>query len=806
MSWSNYDDVLEQLRGYGLEVDHLVVDDRLHRVRTTEDKSGQGSGWYVLHEMRVDDGEVLIVGAFGDYRQGDNGHGNHQKIALKKRQLTDEQRAAMKARLKEDRKRAEAQRRKRAEKAALRAQKAWSKMLTSGESDYLRRKGVQAHGLRFSPQGNLVIPVLDGAGMLHGLQVIYADPQSRPGDKKGIDKDFWPAGLAKRGHFHLIGAPTWIVLVAEGYATAASLHEATGLPVAVAFDAGNLQPVAEALRKRYRTAKILICADDDFATPGNPGITYADNAALAVSGAWVAPRFDADPFRTDLAAAPIDLDPATKGDERKALKQEIERIRAGRPRLTDFNDLHQLEGVHAVRVQIEEKIAALGWKPGEGSGADNTTQGGGENALRPITSPLELLERYTLIYGGGGAVFDAWEHDVIPLSDMRDACASREIHRIWMEHPERKLCRKLEVGFDPAGLAPEIKCNLWGGWPTTPKKGRCEALLDLLEYLCSAEDNPHEIFKWALKWLAYPIQHPGAKMKTSLVFHGPQGAGKNMFFEAYAAIYGKYARVIDQAAVEDNHNDWASAKLFMIADEVVARQELYHTKGKLKALITGDQIRINPKHVAAREERNHMNLVFLSNEVQPLVLEEGDRRYTIIWTPPDLPLNFYQDVGDEIKEGGIEALHDYLLNLDLGDFSPHTKPPMTKSKADLIDLGLDSTDRFMRAWLSEEIDGIPVVPCLSSELFKLYQIWCRRVGIHKAAPQHILLARLGKRRDVKKAKARYGFEGNVKMAAFVFPEGQFDPPDGSTQAPWLKKCSEEFNTALEDFKRGSDDF
>jgi hypothetical protein len=85
-----------------------------------------------------------------------------------------------------------------------------------------------------------------------------------------------------------------------------------------------------------------------------------------------------------------------------------------------------------------------------------------------------------------------------------------------------------------------------------------------------------------LKWIAYPIQHPGAKMKTTLVVHGPQGTGKNLFFEALMSIYGEYGDVLDQSALEDKFNDWASRKLFMIADEVVARSDVYHIKNKLK--------------------------------------------------------------------------------------------------------------------------------------------------------------------------------------------------------------------------------
>ena len=166
----------------------------------------------------------------------------------------------------------------------------------------------------------------------------------------------------------------------------------------------------------------------------------------------------------------------------------------------------------------------------------------------------------------------------------------------------------------------------------------------------------------------------------------------------------------------------------MIADEVVARQELYHVKNKLKSFVTGEWIRINPKNVAAHDERNHVNLVFLSNESQPLVLEKDDRRYTIIHTPEKLDAEFYQQVRDELNAGGIAALHHYLLNLDLGDFDEHTKPPMTKAKEHLIDQSLDSVQRFIGDWTAGEIDSAPFIPCLGRHLFSIYRKWCDQVG------------------------------------------------------------------------------
>ncbi|MCK7495158.1 MAG: DUF5906 domain-containing protein [Comamonadaceae bacterium] len=103
-------------------------------------------------------------------------------------------------------------------------------------------------------------------------------------------------------------------------------------------------------------------------------------------------------------------------------------------------------------------------------------------------------------------------------------------------------------------------------------------------------------------------------MKTALVVHGLQRVGKNFFFESYMQIYGNYGQVIDQDALEDKYNDCFSRKLFLVADEVIARQEMYHVKNKLKGMISGTRIRINPKNVKSYWETNHCNIIFLSNE------------------------------------------------------------------------------------------------------------------------------------------------------------------------------------------------
>jgi len=771
---SNYEDVLSQLTAAGLVVQQLEVG-KLRRCRVEGDKEKRG--WYHLHEMRLANGDDLIVGSYGVWRGAEN---NATKVEIKKNDLSAEQRESLRKRLAEDKRLAEIARKADAERAAAQASAAWKKCTEQGHCDYLDRKGIGAHGVRFSPSGAMVVPMLDVNGKIHGLQVIRG--KAKVGDRRALDKEFWPRGLTMKGKFHLLGmaASSQVILVAEGYATAASLFEATGLPVAVAYSANNLAPVASALHGRYKTARILICADDDCFSEGNPGITAASAAAMEVGGAFVAPIF------TDQAARQDAFD--AKGQK-----------------LTDFNDLHALEGLHVVRTQVEARLTALNWRMATRPAA--TPQGAGnsvKNPLRPIETVDELLERYALVYGQGGTVFDHQEHCLLPLSDMRDVCMGRYIHREWCDHPERQIVRIENVGFDPAGTDKTIECNLWAGWPTTPQAGKCEYLIDLLRYMCAGDSKPEELFQWVIRWLAYPIQHPGAKMQTTLVVHGPQGTGKNMFFEVVMAMYGRYGRVIDQGAIEDKFNDWASRRLFLIADEVVARSDLYHIKNKLKSIITGEWIRINPKNMAAYDERNHVNLVFLSNEAMPTIVEQDDRRHAVIWTPEKLSADFYTGLKAEIDAGGGAALHHYLLHLDLGDFGPSTKPPMTDAKRTLIDQSLDSPSRFVLAFEAGDVDGFPakgrpavLTPCLSQDFYDLYCEWCRRHGIKALSSPKFGIAVDRKHKGVVERK-RIGGTGNP-VRVLHLPDGH-KKPDTASESDWLADRIQVFKDALKDFK------
>jgi putative DNA primase/helicase len=173
--------------------------------------------------------------------------------------------------------------------AASMAQKQWDSASEQGHSDYLQRKGIAGHGVRFarhSKGDTLLIPVMDTSGQLCNIQRVFAN-----GDKR-----FYTGGKVSGG-FHLIGgadagAAVWL-LIAEGYATGAALYEATGYPVAIAFSASNLKHIAALMQQQYPDKRLLLCADDDSETEQNTGkntgVIAAKEAAAAIGGLWCKP-------------------------------------------------------------------------------------------------------------------------------------------------------------------------------------------------------------------------------------------------------------------------------------------------------------------------------------------------------------------------------------------------------------------------------------------------------------------------------------------------------------------------------------
>lgn len=247
-----------------------VADGKLHRYRVDSDKSGSKNGWYVLH---LDD---KPFGAFGSWKTGQS----ETWTPVSFQTMSQVERKALAARMVEARQARDTEQAAVQASARKRAHDLWEKAQPAcGNHAYLVRKAVPAYGIRLLRQ-QLVVPLRDVDGTLHSLQFIGADGR----------KTFLTGGR-KRGCYCAIGKPDGALCICEGYATGASIYQATGHATAVAFDAGNLEPVARALRGKFPRLRLILCADNDTATAGNPGLRYAEAAARAVGGFLAVPLF-----------------------------------------------------------------------------------------------------------------------------------------------------------------------------------------------------------------------------------------------------------------------------------------------------------------------------------------------------------------------------------------------------------------------------------------------------------------------------------------------------------------------------------
>lgn len=271
----------------------LIADGAIHRFST--DRKNKKDGWYVFHGL---------AGAFGDWSRNIN-----EKWRMRLTSLSRMERQHLVEQMKKVQTAYEMKRERTHEDMSQIALKKWNALATTGHSPYLKRKKVEAFGVRFNKK-LLIISLKDTGGKIWSLHWIYGDGTKR----------FLP-GARKKGCFHHMGRleDGKPIIVTEGYATGASIYMATQQTTVIVFDAGNMDPVIEELKKAYPNSPLKIAGDDDIWKDMNTGRTTAQQAALKHNCSVVFPTF--------------------KNTESKP---------------TDFNDLHLLEGLEEVKRQIEK--------------------------------------------------------------------------------------------------------------------------------------------------------------------------------------------------------------------------------------------------------------------------------------------------------------------------------------------------------------------------------------------------------------------------------------------------------------------
>jgi putative DNA primase/helicase len=123
-------------------------------------------------------------------------------------------------------------------------------------------------------------------------------------------------------------------------------------------------------------------------------------------------------------------------------------------------------------------------------------------------------------------------------------------------------------------------------------------------------------------------------------------------------------------------------------------------------------------------ERNHANLVFITNEPHPVWVEEDDRRFEIIEYNTKYPADYYRELAEEIDNGGADAFLNYLLNYDTQGYRGIGEKPMdTDAKEQIKELSRGPVESFLVDWM-EGKTRFPCCACLPDDLWNVYKLWC----------------------------------------------------------------------------------
>lgn len=525
------------------------------------------------------------------------------------------------ARRKADEQAAAAQQQQRYAQAAARAAELWATGVPVEGSDhpYLERKGVLSFGLSYGKWRNgddaLLVPLRNIDGHLTTLQGIFANVSP----DLGRDRDYLPGGQ-KRGSFHLIGGKpsgSTPIVVCEGYATGASIHMATGWFAAVAFDAGNMTSVARAMRSMFPLSTLVIAADNDqWNQDGNDGIHHARQAASAASAILAVPSF-----------ATLE----------------------GKP--TDFNDLHALQGLDAVREQMLSVIPSK--ESGHVLGLESSVNPFEFPMLSDRMQPLNVYQNLDWMLGQYGIEY---RYNVIskevevkipgveyPLENAAN-CSIALITSLCGQNrmPKSEMLGFIKLVASDRRFNPVADFILAKPWDGISRMG------DLCDTLQTVEGYSRDLLalmvrRWMISAVAAALLPSGFKSKGVLVLQGPQSIGKTAWIKAL--VPDEQRHLVKEGAIIDpaNKDSVSSA----IGHWIVELGELDGTLRKtdiarLKGFISNDTDMLRKPYDASETKYQRRTVFFASvNPADFLTDETGNVRW---WTVPVTSVDYSHSI------------------------------------------------------------------------------------------------------------------------------------------------------------------
>lgn len=265
------EEFLNRIKSAGVLENSVIADGQKHRIAVDGDKGKEQSGFYVLHSDGVANGYFM-----------NNRTGEEIRWSSKEHSMTPDEKAEMRALYnakKAEREQADKILTEKAEKAL------YAKFMnkeTVSEHTYLSNKMIEPTSNIYAGQDNTItIPLFNVDGRLKSAQYIDENGEKR-----------FAKNTNKVGVFHIVeGTVSDLksaksIVIAEGYATAASINEALNnkdVKVIAAMSANNIEHTVKAITEKYPDMNIVIAADNDLTNKvGNIGL----NAANAVQNKY----------------------------------------------------------------------------------------------------------------------------------------------------------------------------------------------------------------------------------------------------------------------------------------------------------------------------------------------------------------------------------------------------------------------------------------------------------------------------------------------------------------------------------------
>lgn len=317
-----------------------------------------------------------------------------------------------------------------------------------------------------------------------------------------------------------------------------------------------------------------------------------------------------------------------------------------------------------------------------------------------------VMERLPTPDGRGVVAFQSFEDfrnrymhiQVVVGQDKDKNDVKMPLGKWWLMNSNRRQFKTLV--FLPGGgeIMDGDQFNLWQGFGVQRRPGSWALMKShITEVLANGDTAAAD---YILKWAAYAVQFPAKPAEAALVFRGELGTGKGAFGRAMLRIFGRHGVRTQGAAVLDNRfNVHLRDCCLLFADEV--DWDSRRSSSQLKGMVTEESLFIEPKGVDATNQPNYLHIIIASNSDWVIPAAPGERRFAAFHVSNSKKNNdaYFDALFAEMDNGGLEAMLDDLLAMDLTGWHPRRNIPQTGELSDQKLAGLSGADAIVREML-----------------------------------------------------------------------------------------------------------